>query len=203
MLDFGPGREAGVGVLLHRNKQGSGVRVVLVGAETTTDAELPSMENPKKSHLKNNLSNTYTCYDTGKALVFSGNEQGLSYAPDWAQEYAPKLVKVRSTGQTHIMTRFTRLIGKPPVMVAGMTPTSANAQFVSAVTRAGFHCELAGGGHHNAQMMTSCIEKIMDQTPIGSNVTCNLLFLNPFLWGFQYPLVKVQLFLVNIFCRFN
>ena len=35
------------------------------------------------------------------------------------------------------------------LMVAGMTPTTANATFVSAVLRAGYHVQLAGGGTVN------------------------------------------------------
>lgn len=66
--------------------------------------------------------------------------------------------------------RFTRLLGKPPVLVAGMTPTTVGAEFVAAIAQvaltpshvatwmmthgvadgvcvqAGYTCELAGGG---------------------------------------------------------
>lgn len=60
MLDFGPGRMSGVGGILQRNKQGTGVRIVLLGAETSTDPEMPS-----------------------KAMVFTANPAALSFAPDW------------------------------------------------------------------------------------------------------------------------
>ena len=35
-------------------------------------------------------------------------------------------------------------------MIAGMTPATAKAGFVSAALEAGYHVELAGGGHYNA-----------------------------------------------------
>jgi enoyl reductase-like protein len=55
-----------------------------------------------------------------------------------------------SDGVVHLNTPFLRLLGKPPIMVAGMTPTTVKGGFVSAILDAGFHVELAGGGHYNA-----------------------------------------------------
>jgi fatty acid synthase subunit alpha len=52
-----------------------------------------------------------------------------------------------SDGKIHIDTPFSRLLGKPPIMVAGMTLTIVKAGFVSVVLEAGYHVELAGGGH--------------------------------------------------------
>ncbi|EPS94075.1 hypothetical protein FOMPIDRAFT_93382 [Fomitopsis schrenkii] len=54
-----------------------------------------------------------------------------------------------SDGKIHLNTAFSRLLGKPPIMVAGMIPTTVKAGFVSAILAAGYH-ELAGGGHYNA-----------------------------------------------------
>jgi hypothetical protein len=52
-------------------------------------------------------------------------------------------------GTIHIDTPFSHLLGKPPIIVASMTPTTVKASFVSAVLNAGYHVELAGGGHYN------------------------------------------------------
>jgi enoyl reductase-like protein len=49
-------------------------------------------------------------------------------------------------GEPSTTTPFSRLSDNPPIMVAGMTPTTVEAGFVSAVLRAGYHVELAGGG---------------------------------------------------------
>jgi hypothetical protein len=62
-----------------------------------------------------------------------------------------------SDGTIHLDTPFSRHLGKPPIMVAGMTPSTVKAGFVSAVLDAGFHIELAGGGHYNA---TACRAKL-------------------------------------------
>jgi enoyl reductase-like protein len=47
---------------------------------------------------------------------------------------------------------FSRLLGKPPIMVAGMTPSTVKAGFGSAVLDAGYHIELASGGHNAAAL---------------------------------------------------
>ena len=41
-------------------------------------------------------------------------------------------------------------------MIAGMTPSTVKAGFVSAVLDVGFHIELVGGGHYNAAALSGC-----------------------------------------------
>ena len=55
-----------------------------------------------------------------------------------------------SDGKIYLDTHFSRLLGKPPIMVAGMTPSTVKAGFVSAVLDVGFYIKLVGGGHYNA-----------------------------------------------------
>jgi enoyl reductase-like protein len=45
------------------------------------------------------------------------------------------VISMRQNGKIHIDTPFSRLLGKPPLMVAGMTPTTVKADFVSAVQK--------------------------------------------------------------------
>ena len=52
-------------------------------------------------------------------------------------------------------------------MVAGMTPT-VKAGFVSAVLDAGYHIELAGGGHYNPAALRSKVAEIPKQIPLNS-----------------------------------
>jgi hypothetical protein len=54
---------------------------------------------------------------------------------------------------------------KPPIMVAGMTPSTIKAGFVSAVLDAGYHVELAGGGHYNAAALRSKVAEIQKLIP--------------------------------------
>lgn len=87
---------------------------------------------------------------------------------------------------------MSRLLGKPPLMVAGMTPSTVSEDFVSAVMNAGYHVELAGGGHYSERMLREKVDKIMELTRPGEGITLNILFLNVRQWGFQYPLIQVM-----------
>jgi len=166
VLDFGPGGASGIGGLTQRNKEGTGVQVILAGA---IDSKSPDL------------------LDMGS--VFDYHSSSIAYASNWEKEFRPKLIRIQSTGQLHIDTAFSRLIGRPPVMVPGMTPCTANETFVAAVTNAGYHVELAGGGQHTEEYLSKRVESLMKLIPAGEEIYLNILFLNPRLWGFQYPSV--------------
>ncbi|KAI0749711.1 fatty acid synthase [Daedaleopsis nitida] len=121
----------------------------------------------------------------GIAELFDG--QNIKTEQWWAKKFSPSLVKT-SDGTIHIDTPFSRLLGKPPIMVAGMTPTTVKAGFVSAVLDAGYHVELAGGGHYNAAALRSKVAEIQSEVPAGVGITLNALYINPRQFGFQFPL---------------
>ncbi len=73
-------------------------------------------------------------------------------------------------------------------MVAGMTPTTVKAGFVSAVLRAGYHVEIAGGGHYNPKALRSKVAEIQAQIPAGVGLSLNALYINPRQFSFQFPL---------------
>ncbi|KAI8145418.1 fatty acid synthase [Fennellomyces sp. T-0311] len=169
IIDFGPGGASGIGGLTHRNKEGTGVQILLAGALEGSNRDL-----------------------SYKADLFDSDLRAVTYSQNWAKAFQPKLVKTTSNGRIHVDTRLSRLLGKPPMMVAGMTPSTVSEEFVSAVMNAGYHVELAGGGHYNEKMLRSKVDKIMNLTRAGEGVTLNILFLNVRQWGFQYPLVQVM-----------
>jgi fatty acid synthase subunit alpha, fungi type len=73
-------------------------------------------------------------------------------------------------------------------MVAGMTPSTVKGGFVSAVLSAGYHIELAGGGHYNAAALRAKISEIQSKIPAGVGITLNSLYINPRQFGFQLAL---------------
>jgi fatty acid synthase subunit alpha len=73
-------------------------------------------------------------------------------------------------------------------MVAGMTPSTLRGGFVSAILSAGYHVELAGGGHYNAAALRTKMAEIQLKTPAGVGVTLNSLYINPRQFEFQFPL---------------
>lgn len=73
-------------------------------------------------------------------------------------------------------------------MVAGMTPTTVKTGFVSAILNAGYHVELAGGGHYNANAVRAKVAEIQAKLPAGVGLTLNSLYINPRQFTFQFPL---------------
>ncbi|KAG8213088.1 hypothetical protein J3R82DRAFT_11484 [Butyriboletus roseoflavus] len=121
----------------------------------------------------------------GEAELF--DTEDVQYEEWWSKKYAPRLVKT-SDGKIHLDTPFSRLLGKPPIMVAGMTPTTVKAGFVSAILSAGYHVELAGGGHYNPTALRAKVAEIQSKIPPGVGLTLNSLYINPRQFGFQFPL---------------
>lgn len=166
IIDFGPGGISGLGVLTNRSKDGTGVRVILAGAMDGTNAEVGY-----------------------KPELFDRDEEhAVKYAIDWVKEHGPKLVKT-SVGQTFVDTKMSRLLGVPPVMVAGMTPCTVPWDFVAATMSAGYQIELAGGGYYNAKTMTEALNKIEMAIPAGRGITVNLIYVNPRAMQWQIPLI--------------
>jgi fatty acid synthase subunit beta len=165
IIDFGPGGISGLGVLTNRNKDGTGVRVILGGAIDGTNAEIGY-----------------------KPELFDRDEHAVKFAVDWVRQHGPRLVKT-SVGQTFVDTKMSRLLGVPPILVAGMTPTTVPWDFVAATMNAGYQIELAGGGYYNAKTMTEAVNKIEKAIPPGRGITINLIYVNPRAMGWQIPLI--------------
>ncbi|KAA1095716.1 beta subunit of fatty acid synthetase [Puccinia graminis f. sp. tritici] len=162
IIDFGLGTLSGIGSLVARNIEGKGHRLVFVG--------LPASGQGHKS-----MNEVYDSRD-------------IIREQKWAEKYKIRLVKTKD-GRLQIDTPFSRLLSKPPLMVAGMTPCTVPTDFNAAVMNAGYHIELAGGGHYNAKALRSKISAIQAklQKP-GLGFTLNALYINQKQWAFQFPL---------------
>ena len=166
ILDFGPGGMSGLGVLTNRNKDGTGVRVILAGTMDGTNTEVGY-----------------------KPEIFDRDaEHAVKYAVDWVKEFGPKLART-SVGQTFVDTKMSRMLGLPPVMVAGMTPCTVPWDFVAAGMQAGYEIELAGGGYYNDKSMSEAIAKIEKVIPAGRGITINLIYVNPRAMAWQIPMI--------------
>ncbi len=166
ILDFGPGGASGLGVLTHRNKDGTGVRVIIAGV------------------LDNNIDDEYGF----KQELFDLNDN-VKYAPNWLVEYQPKLVKTEN-GKTYVDTKFSRLLGKAPILVPGMTPTTVHPDFVAATLNAGYHIEIAGGGYFDPKTFQNALQKVVDQVAPGTGIGINLIYVNPRMLQWGIPLIK-------------
>ena len=104
-------------------------------------------------------------------------------APAWAS-YAPSVVQLPN-GSVKLATKFTRLTGRSPILLAGMTPTTVDAKIVAAAANAGHWAELAGGGQVTEPIFDDRIAELTQLLEPGRAIQFNSLFLDPYLWKLQ------------------
>lgn len=100
----------------------------------------------------------------------------------WSQ-WAPRVIRVDGVDRTE--TAFSRLTGRSPVLLAGMTPTTADPEIVAAAANAGFWAELAGGGQVTEAHFDDSVDRLRGLLDPGQAVQFNALLLDPYLWGLQ------------------
>ncbi len=88
-------------------------------------------------------------------------------------------------GSVRLETAFTRLTGKSPILLAGMTPTTVDAAIVAAAANAGFWAELAGGGQVTAEIFRDRMAELDGLLEPGRSFQFNSLLLDPYLWKLQ------------------
>lgn len=98
--------------------------------------------------------------------------------------YAPTVITLPD-GSVKLSTKFTRLTGRSPILLAGMTPTTVDAAIVAAATNAGHWAELAGGGQVTEEIFNRRIAELTAMLQPGRAVQFNALFLDPYLWKLQ------------------
>lgn len=98
--------------------------------------------------------------------------------------YAPSLVTLPD-GSVKLSTKFTRLTGRSPILLAGMTPTTVDAKIVAAAANAGHWAELAGGGQVTEEIFNDRIAELTTLLEPGRAIQFNSLFLDPYLWKLQ------------------
>ncbi|CAH0517169.1 unnamed protein product [Peronospora belbahrii] len=167
ILEFGP--DLGVAKLSDKYAEGSGIGVVIATAKHPT----------------------VTLSTNSAPLV--GLQQFINTTPTftpvkmtWAKKFSPQVTK---SGK--LCNRFTRVLNKPPVMVAGMTPTTSleGIDLVAAIQNAGFHGELAAGGLSRPNIFEDAVNKLVSKIKPGLGIAINMLYLNAKQWGFQFPMV--------------
>ena len=113
--------------------------------------------------------------ETGRDALFTTGAE-VRRAADWSA-HAPRL---RADGR--VETRFTRLTGKAPILLAGMTPTTVDPAIVAAAANAGFWAEWAGGGQVTSEIFADNLERLEALLDEGATAQFNSLFLDPYLW---------------------
>ncbi|MCF8569394.1 DUF1729 domain-containing protein [Gordonia sp. HY002] len=116
-----------------------------------------------------------------RSLFVPGSAPAVAAA--WSS-FAPRLVSL-PTGRVGVDTAFTRLTGRSPMLLAGMTPTTVDPAIVAAAANAGHWAELAGGGQVTEEIFAANVDKLTGLLDANRQVQFNSLFLDPYLWKLQ------------------
>ena len=107
------------------------------------------------------------------------SESDIEHPTSWL-EFAPRLV----TGdKPRVETKFTKLTGRSPILLGGMTPTTVDPEIVAAAANAGFWAELAGGGQVTPEIFEANVARLSELLEEGRSAQFNTMFLDPYLWG--------------------
>lgn len=169
ILDFGPGGEAGIGSLVSHQREGTGLRTLILSA-------------PRGA----TNSNTSTL---GFGSELYAHNRPVLYNHAWNAKFTTRLMHLPCESRYLVDTKFSRLLGVPPVMVAGMTPTTTASEFVAAIMNAGYHVELACGGFPDPNSMRQGILTTAAAITPGRGITCNVIYANPRAMAWQIPLL--------------
>nr|WP_094722879.1 type I polyketide synthase [Bombiscardovia coagulans] len=116
-----------------------------------------------------------------------GSLSTLEGDPERSQDWSRFKPTVLSTpAGEKIATAFSRLTGKPPVLLAGMTPTTVEPQIVAAAANAGYWAELAGGGQVTAEVFERHMKELEEELEEGRTVEFNAMFMDRYLWNLQF-----------------
>ncbi|WP_257202863.1 type I polyketide synthase [Corynebacterium cystitidis] len=120
-------------------------------------------------------------------LATPGTE--LPEAVDYS-EFAPRLVRLPD-GKTYTQTRFSTVTGLSPIMLGGMTPTSADGEIVAAAANAGYWTELAGGGMYSDEVFTAHKDDMESFMEPGRTAQFNTMFFDRFLWNLHFGQARI------------
>ncbi|MGI9576641.1 MAG: fatty acid synthase subunit beta domain-containing protein [Microthrixaceae bacterium] len=99
-------------------------------------------------------------------------------------DFAPRVAPAAcGDDRATVRTRHTERSGRPAVVLAGMTPTTVDAEIVAAAANSGYVAELAGGGQVSTSILTERLTELSELLNPGHEVVFNALHLDPYLWN--------------------
>ncbi|MDU5959687.1 MAG: DUF1729 domain-containing protein, partial [Bifidobacterium breve] len=117
--------------------------------------------------------------------VVQGTGIGVVEATTLSERSALSTLESTPAG-AKLVTKFSKLTGKPPVLLPGMTPTTVEPEIVAAAANAGYWAELAGGGQVTAEVFDRHIAALEDELEEGRTVEFNAMFMDRYLWNLQF-----------------
>ena len=118
-----------------------------------------------------------------KASTTSAAEAELLRTGCW-EDFAPRVIDTPAGKK--VVTKFSKLTGKAPVLLAGMTPATVDPEIVAAAANAGYWAELAGGGQVTEEVFDRHMDSLSKQLQEGATVEFNAMFMDRYLWNLQF-----------------
>lgn len=104
--------------------------------------------------------------------------------------FAPRLVRLPD-GRRLVDTAFTRLTGKSPIILPGMTPTTVSPEIVAAAANAGHWAEMAGGGQYSEEVFSENRRGLEALLEPGRTAGFNTMFFDRFMWNLQFGVTRI------------
>ncbi|OKL47046.1 type I polyketide synthase [Boudabousia liubingyangii] len=117
------------------------------------------------------------------------NGEARRAAADY-RRFQPQLIALPD-GSVRVETAFTRLTGNSPVLLAGMTPTTVDAEIVAAAANAGYWAEMAGGGQYSPEVFNHNLKNLTAQLEPGRCAQFNSMFFDRYMWNLQFGTQKI------------
>jgi len=177
VIDFGPGMRDGIARALSAARPGSNLEIYAACASDVLERDA--------SGLADILADMSAFTDTPRRY--------------WHARVHPR-ESSQAQPSTHMLSaehdqrqpghRFTELFGLPPILVAGMTPTTCSWEFVATIMNAGYYVELATGGYANASSLKQAIIDLTNNIKADRLITLNIIYASPQRVSWQIPLVR-------------
>ncbi|NMN01300.1 fatty-acid synthase [Bifidobacterium sp. DSM 109958] len=120
--------------------------------------------------------------------ALSTQEADPARTQNWTR-FAPRVAHTPAGDK--VVTAFSELTGKPPVLLAGMTPTTVEPEIVAAAANAGYWAELAGGGQVTAEVFDRHVAGLERELEEGRTVEFNAMFMDRYLWNLQFGAKRI------------
>ena len=199
VLDCGPGGVAGAVRLAAKLLQGAGILVAVAGAiplaagaeasPAAADTSAPELAKRLLLEPGDGLDALplYAESLLSRSAPRAVFDAALAAAPHWVRASGARIVRRPGEACLLLDTAYTRLTGRPPVLVGGMTPTTSllGGPLVAACLRAGFTAELAAGGLPRPSIFRESVAALHALLPPGEGICINMLYLNARQWGMQ------------------
>ncbi|ORX66584.1 hypothetical protein DL89DRAFT_286290 [Linderina pennispora] len=122
-----------------------------------------------------------------KADLFQRNIRLVIQSMDWKRAFSPRLVRVKSTAQVHINSPMFHALGRPPVMVSTVEPSTTSVQLVAAAINAGYHAELSTTGITSAGQLQRRVADLVQLIEPGQGITLCCDYSSQEQWTTLFP----------------